>query len=310
MQDRTGKEPLLGDVAAGSDDDAARSGDAQLMTFLQMELFTGIEAVSPGAASSDEAGAGSVRGIGRLFSGRPGAGSPGACHGPEEHGAGGQDEPHEEMMARRWAPIVERMDQVWQEHGALLGLVDMACVGMFIFDPEAHLVFSNRFGERILATGDELKLGGGKLSATRADNVVRIGQLFTRMASAPLWTVGTTRIERSPASPYILMLTRCMLGRNEALVAFLSDIDQRAAVASEMLRELYGLGRAEAEIAGAMARGMDLEAIAEQRRTSVGTVRNQVKAIAAKMDCTRQSDIIRRVLSIPIMCHAPDGRRD
>ena len=82
----------------------------------------------------------------------------------------------------------------------------------------------------------------------------------------------------------------------------MSDPDQRVTVAGDMLRELYGLGRAEAEIAVALAKGLDLEAIAELRVTSIGTVRNQVKSIAAKMDCTRQIDIVRRILSIPIIC--------
>ncbi|WP_300397809.1 hypothetical protein [uncultured Sphingobium sp.] len=243
------------------------------------------------------------RGINRLFFGRvpPDPMALPLAMPIEDGGAedtGGRMAPgHED-----WAPVLEGLEAICQGHEALLGILDMTCVGMFIFDIDAHLVFANRYGEDMLAEGGDLQIGGGKLSASRPDNVARISHLFGRMASADVQSVGMTRIERQGGSAYVMVLTRCLLGRNEALVALVSDPDQRVTVAGDMLRELYGLGRAEAEIAVALAKGLDLEAIAELRVTSIGTVRNQVKSIAAKMDCTRQIDIVRRILSIPIIC--------
>ena len=65
------------------------------------------------------------------------------------------------------------------------------------------------------------------------------------------------------------------------------------------LRSLYGLSRVEAEIAERLAAGASVAEISRERRTSVQTVRTQVKAVASKLACGRQAEIAAIVNGIP-----------
>ena len=67
------------------------------------------------------------------------------------------------------------------------------------------------------------------------------------------------------------------------------------------LRQLYGLSVSEAALAIMLADGFSPAEIAEQRRVSIGTVRVQIKQIAFKLGCHRQSEIVRAVSSLPTL---------
>lgn len=64
------------------------------------------------------------------------------------------------------------------------------------------------------------------------------------------------------------------------------------------LRELFGVSRTEAETVKELAAGNAPRKIAEGRQVSYETVRNQLKSAMHKMDCRRQSDLVRLVLRL------------
>jgi DNA-binding CsgD family transcriptional regulator len=66
------------------------------------------------------------------------------------------------------------------------------------------------------------------------------------------------------------------------------------------LRECFGLTKSEAEVAAAIAEGSSVARIAERRRVAINTIRSQVKIIAAKFGCTRQSQIAAIVNAVPL----------
>ncbi|MCK7596771.1 hypothetical protein M0G74_05730 [Microbulbifer sp. CAU 1566] len=53
----------------------------------------------------------------------------------------------------------------------------------------------------------------------------------------------------------------------------------------------------EAQICESLANGQDIQTIADFRGRSVATVRNQLKKIFEKTGCTRQGELISRILS-------------
>jgi DNA-binding CsgD family transcriptional regulator len=67
------------------------------------------------------------------------------------------------------------------------------------------------------------------------------------------------------------------------------------------LRTLYGLSAGEARLATMLADGLEPAEIAQFRGVALGTVRQQIKSIAAKMECRRQADIVRLVLTLPAL---------
>ena len=66
----------------------------------------------------------------------------------------------------------------------------------------------------------------------------------------------------------------------------------------ERLSTLFGLTRAEAEIASGIGNDMSLHQLAEVRQVALSTIRTQLKQIASKMGCNRQSQIASLVRSI------------
>jgi len=62
-----------------------------------------------------------------------------------------------------------------------------------------------------------------------------------------------------------------------------------------MLQGVYGFTSAETDIALQLARGLSTEAIAQQRKVAVGTVRAQIKSMLAKLGVRRQVEFVARL---------------
>jgi len=88
--------------------------------------------------------------------------------------------------------------------------------------------------------------------------------------------------------------------RSRGLVAvWLSPLAMTPRPAPSMLRELYDLTVAESEVLALFVEGRDLAEISALRGVELETVRTQVKTIMAKLDVSRQVDLVRLVLSGP-----------
>jgi DNA-binding CsgD family transcriptional regulator len=62
-----------------------------------------------------------------------------------------------------------------------------------------------------------------------------------------------------------------------------------------MLQGVYGFTSAETDIALQLARGQSTEAIAQQRKVAVGTVRTQIKSMLGKLGVSRQVELVARL---------------
>ncbi len=62
-----------------------------------------------------------------------------------------------------------------------------------------------------------------------------------------------------------------------------------------MLSDLYGLTRAEAEVAGALAGGVTAEQVARARHVSLDTIRTQVRTVLRKTNAANLRDFERIV---------------
>lgn len=83
--------------------------------------------------------------------------------------------------------------------------------------------------------------------------------------------------------------------RNRATVV-MSVREQRVFLTKSVVAQ-YRLTRAESEILNLLVSGSTVKSIAKQRSTSIGTTRNQVKAILAKLGLNRQVDLVRLIAS-------------
>ena len=92
--------------------------------------------------------------------------------------------------------------------------------------------------------------------------------------------VGATGLDALPGARLLLLLT---------------DLDAPRRVKQDALRHLFGLSRAEADIAAQMALGLDAAEIVDKRKVALETVRAQIKTLFRKLDVHCQSEVVRLV---------------
>lgn len=82
-----------------------------------------------------------------------------------------------------------------------------------------------------------------------------------------------------------------------ASVIFLSDPERKGTFDPETMRRLYGLTRAEANIAVLLAEGRHLDQAADELDISINTARTHLKRVLEKTNTTRQADLVRLLLN-------------
>ncbi|WP_191285260.1 helix-turn-helix transcriptional regulator [Aliiroseovarius zhejiangensis] len=86
-----------------------------------------------------------------------------------------------------------------------------------------------------------------------------------------------------------------LIGRPLLMLCMMRD--QHATDAKGMLVELFSLTPCEAEVAESIAEGRSTREIAEFRKVSIHTIRNQLKSAMSKMDVVRRTELVRKVLT-------------
>ena len=89
-----------------------------------------------------------------------------------------------------------------------------------------------------------------------------------------------------------------LLGR--ASVMLVATGVNKVAAGDRLLRQLYGLTPAEAQITEALCTGSTVRQIAARRRTSENAVRFHLKNIFQKLGVRRQADLVKLVCSGPM----------
>ncbi|MHA3842313.1 helix-turn-helix transcriptional regulator [Sphingomonas aestuarii] len=183
-------------------------------------------------------------------------------------------------------------------------VVEMVATPVLLFDTSGCLLEANSAGRTFLKNGDGLRLRSGRIYACRPQDMARFSRAMADLGAAAPDDTRAISIERDSGSPYMMTITKRLVADEQVLIGLIADPDARINAAMPVLRSLFGLGAAEAEIACAVARGLDPEAIARLRSTSLTTVRSQLKSITAKMGCSRQTEIVRIVMSVPALMSA------
>lgn len=96
-------------------------------------------------------------------------------------------------------------------------------------------------------------------------------------------------------------------GMEAASAVFIND-EQASATGSfgELLRAVYTLTPTEALLTEALVNGQTIQSYAELRHVSMATARTQMRSVMAKVGVTRQSDLVRVVLTGPALLRWPD----
>jgi DNA-binding CsgD family transcriptional regulator len=185
---------------------------------------------------------------------------------------------------------------------------DRLAVGVIMLAPDMTVRFANAEGERILRQQDGLgRDREGRLLAGSSDDDALLRASVRSLATDPQAAEadrgGVVRLRRrSGKRPYGVLVAAArpphgLLGREErSAILFISEGQSREP-SREQLAATFGLTLAESRLLQVLLQGHGLTEAADRLGNSVNTVKTHLRALFEKLDCSRQSDLIRTVTS-------------
>ncbi len=217
-----------------------------------------------------------------------------------ELGVLGELRPH---MCRA-AQIYLRLGKLAADVGLLQSLLSHKGRGLIIVDKFDKVTFMNDTAETICRRGDGFGRNRREFSVRHKEAQKALSQAIdsirktgsTKPAQARRFTV-----PRGEGSlPYIATISSIppnsemqfdMSGG--AVIVTIDDPTLSHQPSHEILMSLFGLSQAESEVACAVAGGLTVRRIAENRGVTIATVRSQIQSILQKTQLRRQSDLVR-----------------
>ncbi|HEY8537279.1 MAG TPA: helix-turn-helix transcriptional regulator [Steroidobacteraceae bacterium] len=224
--------------------------------------------------------------------------------------------PHFHQTIKLTDTLLDAQRQAHYLHEAM----DSFRFAMLICNANGSLCWSNAAARRILENGGLLWLNGsGLLTARCPSQTTALRAAIARAA----------RESRAGDEPQVFALSHNGSGvlhvRVQALeqrgtstdrlfstegraLLVLMDPNSRPSLPPELLKQLFGLSPAESRLASALCFGATLNEYAIQAGVAISTARYQLKQIMAKMQVSKQSQLVQRLCSSVILHMARSER--
>ncbi len=190
--------------------------------------------------------------------------------------------------------------------------LDWLADGVALLRTDGHILHVNETFQAIARRGDGIRIRRGTVeiadAAGRAQFGNAIGAVERAHGNAEPGADDIAVPRRAGAPPYIISvrpLVRTARDRHQSdadIIVFVHDPLQRNAATMQMLRNLFGLTEAEADLARALQAGTTPGDYAQVRAVSLNTVYTHLRRIKEKMDCRRMPELIRKLndLGVPL----------
>ena len=184
-------------------------------------------------------------------------------------------------------------------------------IGVILVTADTKILFFNGKAKRYLEQNDGLIVGADRICRATLPGESRA---LAKLLSATLspsdesksegdFAISLTRME----SDYPLNVMVAPIGTGAAgkgAVLFVSDPAEPVELSVESICKLYGLTPAEGRLALGLTNGHKLDDLAEQWGVSMHTVRSQLRQIFRKTDTSRQSEVVKLILTGPAALQA------
>ena len=184
--------------------------------------------------------------------------------------------------------------------------------GAFVMGADCRLSYANRAARSMLAAATALRLRGDRVQAAGPD----ADGSFARMVAATATFGNTNAMCIGTSHGSRLMLTTKPLrgsavsaglgggvgggvGGGGSVLMLAADMDRGERQCASQLKSAFGLTAAEADIARALGTGASPAETAVARGALLSTVQSQIKSVASKLGCRRQSEIAAIVQTMP-----------
>jgi DNA-binding CsgD family transcriptional regulator/PAS domain-containing protein len=184
--------------------------------------------------------------------------------------------------------------------------VDSVRHGIAVVGPGSVVIHLNSAAERILKCGDGLYMRSGSVEASSASANAELRRSIVAALleheAGPRG--GNSFLCKRPSGkrPYVIHVlpfrpTTENMSEVRALVV-LVDPEQQREPSTHLLRRVYGLTNAEADVALRVLRGDGLKPICEELSLSMATVKTHLQHVFDKTDTHRQAELVRLLLTI------------
>jgi len=201
-----------------------------------------------------------------------------------------------------------RLHATIHENAALAEALDRIPMGVILLDSQYRPVLSNRTARSILELDDGFSIDSTGPHAGRLGEDAALRQLLRaaiedegagRNAGSQFMAISRRSARR--AFPVMVSRLHSAIGdsvlRDAVAALFISDLEGRSFGRSGLLRDLYDLTRAEAELVDLLCDGVAIDEAARRRNVTINTARSQLKQVFAKTETSRQADLVRLVLA-------------
>jgi DNA-binding CsgD family transcriptional regulator len=222
--------------------------------------------------------------------------------------------PHVERVLQ----LQHRIARLTGERDVALSLVDGLLIGILFVGANGRLLFANRIAEHALRNGKGLSINRGRLRAVdheQQDALDRlIGEAAVTSSGKGIASGGVLPLPREAGPPLTVLVSPF---RSETLgygpaqpvaVVIFSDPDNQKPVSERALMQGYGLTKAEARLLSALLSGEGLSAYARKAGISINTAKTQMRHIFWKTGHDRQVDLVRTIMTDPVMRLSGRGR--
>jgi PAS domain-containing protein len=242
--------------------------------------------------------------------------------GSEEHRLLQAVLPHLQRAVELRARLGQESKASWATRAAL----DALPVGVAIVDAGLRIHFMNEASRKDLARPDSglralrsgpYAAGGVYLAAQAKAEAAALRRLVASATSGNAG--GSMRIMNRDMSSCALLVSPAPQGlaadeataksdgpAEKLAMIVVRDLGRVASPLPETLCEVFGLSRAEADVAVALSGGASAEDVAQQRNVSLTTVRSQIRSILGKSGTENLRDFERSMASLAVM--TPQGR--
>jgi DNA-binding CsgD family transcriptional regulator len=202
----------------------------------------------------------------------------------------------------------DKLASLAQSAAGLVGALEAVRHGVIVVGSGWWVVNLNAAAERILRAEDGLQMCSERIAATgmRADHNLNRALHAALIDGGSKVRSGRSFMCERPSGkrPYVVHVLPLHhtatdeISSEARAVVLIIDPDHEPEPAAALLRRLYGLTIAEADVALHIARGADLKEISDQLSVSITTVRKHLQHMYDKTDTHRQAELVRLLLTL------------
>jgi len=225
------------------------------------------------------------------------------------------------MLARQLLPHVTRAFQILERLHVLKASEDVIGslpFGVAFLTNSGYVVYSNRAAEQIFEEADGIRVQFGTLTGGSRQSTSDLKAAIDQAA----------HVDRATAWPRIALIERPSLRRSyqvltfpvrgglpqfrglrvPSLAVFIVDPEQQLVQAPEILADMFGLTRKEAEVAARLAEGKSVQQLAGELGMRYETARTHMRRIFDKTSTSRQSGLVSLIARISMAGSGPKNR--